>query len=154
MNKKYACYCGLYCRNCAVKVKVEPAAKALYDEMKSAGFEDVIAYIPGGEGFWSFLKGMTDDGMCISCRDGGGNPGCAVRICATEKGVEMCAFCEDYPCGKFDDFLNVSVGYPVLAHDNTLLRDKGWEAWLTLQEGRRKAGYTYQDGKDNASISE
>jgi len=147
MDKQFTCYCGLYCGNCAVKVKVEPAARVLYDEMIAAGFEDVIAYIPGGEGFWSFLKSMTNDGMCISCRDGGGNPGCAVRICAREKGVEMCAFCEDYPCDKFTSFLDASVGYPVLEHDNALLREKGWEAWMELQEGRQRAGYTYHDGK-------
>ena len=148
MNKQFACYCGLYCGHCAVKVKVEPAAKSLYDEMKSAGFEDVISFIPGGEGFWSFLKGMTDDGMCVSCRDGSGNPGCAVRLCAKEKDVEMCAFCEDYPCGKFDAFLEVSVGYPVLKDDNALLRGKGWEAWMALQEARRADGYTYAAGHD------
>jgi len=146
MDKKFACYCGLYCENCAVKVKVEPAAKVLFDEMKSARFEDVISYIPGGEGFWSFLKGMVDSGMCVSCREVGGNPGCAVRICAKEKSVEMCAFCDDYPCDKFAAFLNVTVGYPVLEQDNTLLRDKGWEAWAALQDGRRANGYTYKDG--------
>jgi len=143
MDKKLACYCGLYCGHCAVKVKIEPAAKTLYDEMKAAGFEGVIAYIPCGEGFWSFLKGMTNDGMCVSCRDGSGNPGCAVRICAKEKDVEMCAFCENYPCDKFAAFLDVSVGYHVLEQDNILLRDKGWEAWLALQEGRWEKGYTY-----------
>jgi len=47
MVNKYICYCGLYCKNCAVKVKVEPAAKVLYDEMKKAGFEDIIDMIPG-----------------------------------------------------------------------------------------------------------
>ena len=35
MNQKYTCYCGLTCENCACKVKVEPAAKVLYAEMKS-----------------------------------------------------------------------------------------------------------------------
>jgi hypothetical protein len=88
---------------------------------------------------------MANDGMCISCRDGGGNHGCAVRICAKEKGIDMCALCEDYPCDKFAAFLNVTVGYPVLEHDNALLRDKGWEAWSALQDERRNAGYTYQE---------
>ena len=143
MDKQFACYCGLYCGNCAVKVKVEPAAKVLHNEMKAAGFEDVIAFIPGGEGFWSFLKGMVDTGMCVSCRDGGGDPACAIRICAKEKDVEMCAFCNDYPCDKFDAFLNVTAGYPVLEGDNALLRDKGWEAWGTLQDERKAKGYTY-----------
>jgi len=144
MDKKFACYCGLYCEHCTVKAKVEPAAKVLYDEMKKAGFEDVISYIPGGEGFWAFLKGMTENGMCVSCRDGSGNPGCAVRICAKEKGVEMCAFCEDYPCDKFTAFLNVSVGYPVLEHDNALLLEKGWDTWAALQDERRAKGFTYK----------
>ena len=46
MDKKFACYCGLYCENCAVKVKVEPAAKVLYAEMEKLGFaEIVLAYL-------------------------------------------------------------------------------------------------------------
>jgi len=143
MDRKFACYCGLCCLNCAVKVKVEPAAKVLYDEMKSAGFEEVIAFIPGGEGFWPFLKAMADNGMCISCQDGGGDPGCAVRVCAREKGVEMCAFCTDYPCDKLNVFL---CRNPVLENDNALLRDEGWDAWASLQERRLESGYTYQEG--------
>jgi len=144
IDRMFACYCGLYCEHCAVKAKVEPAAKVLYDEMKSAGFEEVIAFIPGGEGFWPFLKGMVEDGICVSCRDGSGNPGCAVRLCAKERDVEMCAFCEDYPCDKIADFLKVSVGYSVLEHDNALLRDEGWDAWTEIQERRRESGYTYK----------
>ena len=56
MNREYTCYCGLYCENCAVKVKVEPASKVLYDEMKKAGFEDIMQFLPDGDKFWSFLK--------------------------------------------------------------------------------------------------
>ena len=144
MNKKYTCYCGLYCENCAVKVKIEPASKILYEEMKKAGFEEIIHLIPGGGGFWSFLKSMAVDGVCISCREGSGNPGCAVRICAKEKGVEMCALCENYPCGLFDKFFE---GYPILKHDNALLRDQGMEAWSKLQDGRRAISFTYSENQ-------
>ena len=146
MNKKYACYCGLYCENCAVKAKVVPASKTLYEEMKKAGFEGIIHMIPGGDGFWSFLKGMVDSGVCISCQDGSGNPGCAVRICAKEKGVEMCAFCDCYPCEKF---VALFEGYPVLKHDNALLRDEGMDAWSKLQDERRARGFTYTDEAAN-----
>jgi len=142
MDKKYTCYCGLYCGNCAVMAKVEPAAKVLFEEMKKAGFEDIIHFIPGGDGFWPFLKGMAEDGVCISCKDGSGNPGCAVRICAKEKGVEMCAFCQDYPCDKFTAFFS---GYPVLEGDNALLREEGWDAWAKRQLDRRAQGFTYSD---------
>ena len=34
MNKEYTCFCGLYCLNCAVKAKVAPASKVLFEEMK------------------------------------------------------------------------------------------------------------------------
>ena len=141
MDKRYMCYCGLYCGNCAVKVKIEPAAKVLHEEMKQAGFEDIIPMIPGGNEFWAFLKNMIN-GVCVSCQEGSGNPGCVVRICAKDKNVEMCAFCESYPCDKFEKYFE---GYPLLKQDNALLRDEGIEAWAKLQEDRQKNGFTYTD---------
>jgi hypothetical protein len=144
MNEKYICYCGLYCENCAVKVKIEPAAKTLYEEMKKAGFEEIIQFIPDGDKFWAFLKGMTEPGVCISCREGSGNPGCQVRPCAKEKGIEICALCGDYPCEKFEQFFG---NYPVLKSDNQLLREKGREAWAKIQDERREKGFSYTDEK-------
>jgi hypothetical protein len=144
MKKEYICYCGLYCENCAVKAKVAPASKTLYVEMKKAGFEEIIHMITGGDGFWLFLKNMADGGVCISCQDGGGNPGCAVRICAKEKGVEMCALCDNYPCDKFAPFFE---GYPVLKHDNALLRNEGMDAWSKLQDDRLARRFAYTDEK-------
>ena len=144
MDNRYTCYCGLYCENCAVKAKVQPASKVLYQEMKKAGFEEFIQYIPEGNGFWSFLKNMALQGTCSSCREGSGNPGCAVRKCAEEKGVQMCALCEAYPCQAFEKFFE---GYPVLKEDNALLREKGMDAWAKLQDGRREKGWTYSDCK-------
>jgi hypothetical protein len=112
--------------------------------MINAGFEDIIHLIPGGGGFWPFLKDMADNGACPSCRADGGNPGCAVRMCAREKGIEMCALCDSYPCDKFAAFFE---GYPVIKDDNALLREKGMDAWAKLQEGRRANGFTYSDKK-------
>ena len=111
MKKEYICYCGLYCENCAVKSKVEPAAKILHEEMKKAGFEDIIHFIPDGEGFWRFLKAVSEEGACVSCQEGSGNPGCAVRVCAKEKSVEICASCTEYPCERFAEFFEA---YPLL----------------------------------------
>ena len=144
MDKKYSCYCGLYCGNCAVKAKVEPAAKILHEEMKKAGFEDVVPLLPGGDGFWSFLSSMAENGVCVSCRDGSGNPDCGVRVCAEGKDVEMCALCDDYPCDKFTAFFK---GYPMLERDNALLREKGWDTWAELQDKRQAEGYTYSGEK-------
>ena len=142
MNREYVCYCGLYCENCAVKVKVEPASKILYDEMKKAGFEEIIHMIPDGDRFWSFLRGMAVDGVCVSCKSGSGNPGCKVRLCAKEKGIEVCALCEDYPCELFEKYFE---GYPILKHDNAVLREQGMDAWSILQNERRASGFTYAE---------
>ena len=142
MNPKYICYCGLNCENCVVKVKIETAAKTLLEEMKKARFDEIIQFIPGGDKFWPFLKGMVDPGLCVSCKDGSGNPDCAVRICAKEKNVELCALCELYPCEKFEAFFK---GYPVLKQDNLLLKEKGIEEWAKLQDERRETGFSYGD---------
>lgn len=140
MEKQQACYCGLYCENCAVKAKVEPAARVLYNEMQKLGFEEIMPYFPDGDKFWSFLKGMSTEGVCISCKAGSGNPGCKVRQCAKEKNVEMCALCESYPCNLFADFFK---GYPMLEHDNAVLREKGWDAWGKLQDERHAKGFGF-----------
>lgn len=146
MDREYACYCGLYCENCAVKSKVEPAAKVLYDEMAKLGFEGIMPFFPDGEKFWTFLKGISTEGVCISCRGGSGNPGCEVRLCAKEKNIEMCAFCESYPCAHFADFFE---GYPILKHDNAILREKGWAPWGELQDARRAKDFGFAYGKDS-----
>ena len=144
MKQEYICYCGFYCENCAVKVKVEPASKILYKEMKKAGFEDVIHLLPNGETFWSFLKGMAIDGVCVSCQKGSGDPNCAIRKCAKEKGVEMCALCDSYPCEIFNKYFGA---YPLLLSDNAILREKGKDEWSKLQDERQASGFTYP-GKD------
>ena len=144
MDKKYICYCGLYCGNCAVKVKVEPASKVLYKEMRKAGFEEIMPFFPDGNQFWSFLKGMAVEGVCISCKAGSGNPACKVRLCAKEKNVEICALCESYPCEYFTEFFE---SYPILKHDNSVLREKGWEAWSELQDERQARSFTYTENR-------
>jgi hypothetical protein len=140
MDKKYACYCGLCCENCAIKVRVFPAAKTLYDEMRNAGFDDVVNAIPGGDAFWTFLKNIAENWICTSCRDGSGDPGCKIRLCAQEKGVDMCVFCDDYPCALLKDMYGRNT---VIVKDNALLREKGWDAWLKMQDERRARGFTY-----------
>lgn len=146
MKRKYACYCGLYCENCAVKVKVEPAAKTLYKEMSKLGFEGIMSFFPDGEKFGKFLKNMSVDGVCTSCKEGSGNPACKIRLCAKEKNVEMCALCKSYPCKHFTDMFK---GYPKLNKDNTTLRDKGWGAWGKLQDERKAKKFAAAYDKNN-----
>ena len=144
MDKQYMCYCGLYCGNCAVKAKADPAAQVLYAEMKKAGFEEFISMIPDGTEFWRYLKGMADEGTCRSCREGSGYPDCPIRLCAKEKGIELCALCQEYPCEHFDE---MQKAQPSIIADNALLREHGLDAWGKLQDERRARGFTYTDAK-------
>jgi hypothetical protein len=144
MDERYACYCGLYCENCAIKRKVNPAAKVLYNEIKNAGFDQALPMIPGGEGFWKFLSELAELWVCTSCREGSGDPECAVRICAKEKGMEMCAFCKSYPCGHIDKLFR---GHELLYRDNVLLREKGMKEWLKMQNERCAKGFIYTHEK-------
>jgi hypothetical protein len=142
MKKEYICYCGLYCENCAIKAKVGPAAEALYKEMCKAGYESFIDYLPSGTEFWKFLKYTAQNGTCNSCKDGGGDPGCKIRICAREKKVEMCPLCSEYPCAKITDFFGT---HSEVYGDNLLLKEKGMDAWAKMQDERRSKGITFQD---------
>lgn len=140
MDNQYICYCGLYCENSVAKAKIQPCSQAYYDEMTKSRFEEIIHVVPGGDNFWTVLKNLVENGVCRSCREGGGNPDCAIRICAKEKGIEMCASCDSYPCAHFDYFFK---NYPNLIADNALLKEKGMDAWAKLQDERRAEGFTY-----------
>ena len=66
----------------------ESLCRTLVNEMKTAGFEEIIHMISRDrDGFWPFLKDVAENGLCISCREGSGNPGCTIRICAKEKDI-------------------------------------------------------------------
>ncbi|HUM80643.1 MAG TPA: DUF3795 domain-containing protein [Methanothrix sp.] len=49
------------------------------------------------------LDWMTTYTRCAGCRNGGGPPDCAIRICARERGYELCSSCGDLEgCTKFE----------------------------------------------------
>ena len=49
------------------------------------------------------LDWMTTYARCAGCRSGGGPPDCAIRICAREKGYELCSSCADLEgCNRFE----------------------------------------------------
>ena len=89
---------------------------------------------------------MAEDGACVSCKEGSGDPGCSIRVCAKDKGVDMCAFCTDYPCEKIAAFFERN---PALVRDNAILLEKGWDAWLVLQDKRKATGYVFQYDEKN-----
>ncbi|MCL1904994.1 MAG: DUF3795 domain-containing protein [Methanomassiliicoccaceae archaeon] len=142
-EKNFIACCGLWCGNCSFKAKVIPAASILCNEMRNAGFEGIVNMMPNGKEFWTFLKG-TVDSTEITCRGGCGNPSCGIRLCADEKDVEMCAFCDEYPCGAF---AKLSENLPLVSEDNEFLRKNGVDAFIKMQKERRSKGFVYSDHK-------
>ena len=48
------------------------------------------------------LEWMKKYAVCAGCESGGGPPDCTIRICARDKGIELCSFCDDLDsCDNF-----------------------------------------------------
>jgi hypothetical protein len=65
-------------------------------------------FVPGGEVIdWTAmdrgLEWMEKYACCAGCENGGGPPDCTIRICAREKGYELCSSCDELDsCTKFE----------------------------------------------------
>ena len=140
---KLVTYCGLYCNLCSKRRRIPRQASALRASMANEGYEFWGQELPGFNEFWGFLTGLCDpDKACPGCRQGGGPPFCGIRKCARQRGVEICAFCEEYPCKRV---LEIAKGYPTLIADGQRMREIGIEAWIQEQEKRAGAGFAYVD---------
>lgn len=136
-------YCGLYCGLCAQCSRIPQRTKSLREAMQKEGYEHWGQEIPGFKEFWKFLEGLADSEAKRSCRDGTCGPSfCGIRKCAREKGVDVCVFCEEYPCERI---LGLAKGYPTLLADGERMQKIGIEAWIDEQAERRKTGFAYVD---------
>jgi len=143
---KYVTFCGLYCRHCINFARIPQQAAALYNTMDREGYEHFGPYeSPEFNDFWKHLKKLAElDKTNPGCRGGCGDPGCKIRICAKEKGQEICVYCEEYPCDKFEFLVKQ---YPALLGDGKKIKEMGIEAWLHEQEERCRRGYCFSDGR-------
>ncbi len=98
MNKMIA-FCGLICTECQAFLatqKNDDNEKMKVAELWSREFNADI---------------KPEDINCDGCLSGNGRlfnhcKVCEIRKCAQEKGVENCAYCDDYACQKLSNFLN------------------------------------------------
>lgn len=124
-------YCGLYCDDCMAREgRIADLATELERELKKAGFErfvDAVSDVP----FFKALKKYPDfndvldvlkKSRCTkTCKEGGANPACEVRICCKEKGIEGCWVCGEFvECEK----LVFLEGVHGIAHIRNLRRLK------------------------------
>ena len=109
MKTEAVSFCGNYlCSRCAYHrgVFVE-YAKNLYALSQDYKSLRLIAEAAEVFNFDEFLKGLkwlaSQTEPCKGCRRGGGWswwPDCPVRICCTEKQVDLCYQCQEFPCTK------------------------------------------------------
>jgi hypothetical protein len=102
--------CGLYCGDCTNhKGEVADLARDLRKKLREAKFDRTAqALAPVFKEFASYDQCYDTLGAMVrmrcprACRNGGGNPGCPIRKCATEKGIDGCWECGGREsCGKF-----------------------------------------------------
>jgi hypothetical protein len=136
-------YCGLYCGLCSARCRIPRHSRELRDAMAKEGWAEWGTNVPGFTGFWAFLGGIADGESNCSCRERDcGPPFCGIRKCARTRGVEVCAFCSEYPCHRI---LGLAKGYVMMLADGQRMREIGMDAWIAEQEARRASGFCYCD---------
>jgi hypothetical protein len=139
---EFVAYCGLYCGLCAERTRIPERAAALQQAMAEEGWPFWGPTFPDFVEFWRFLEQLGTNGGCPGCRAGGGNPQCPIRICARERGVELCSQCPDLPCEHVEA---LAARYPTLLADNRRLQALGLARWLEEQAERARRGVVYAD---------
>ncbi len=136
-------YCGLYCGLCAQRNRIPKRAEALRESMCKEAWDRWGHDIPNFKEFWSFLNDLAESESRCRCRGGEcGPPFCAIRKCARQKSVDVCPFCDDYPCDRIQ---GLAKGYVTMLADGERMKRLGIGAWIEEQEARRKTGFAYVD---------
>ena len=139
---KLVTYCGLYCKLCAQRGRIPCQANILRETMSKEGYEFWGKEIPGFNQFWTFLNNLCEpEKACPGCRQAE-PPFCTIKKCAQERKVDVCVFCEEYPCKRV---LGIAKGYPTLIADGKKMKEIGMEKWIQEQEERSKTGFAYAD---------
>jgi len=131
-------YCGFYCGDCfGYKGRVADLARDLRKELRACRFDktaEVLSKIPFFKEFadypkcYEVLGGMVKF-RCKSCKAGGADPNCKIRLCCQKKGYEGCWECEIFEtCSKLD-FLKANHGDANIRNLKKIKR-QGTEAFL------------------------
>jgi len=126
---------------CSIVNGIPQAAVQLHEIMQESGWEYYGDQLyPEFQAFWKVLTDLKQmDETSPLCKGGCGDPDCAIRICAKERGLEVCALCEDFPCQLLVDFQR---RYPFLIENGNRIKEIGIEAWLREQDDLVLAGLT------------
>jgi hypothetical protein len=97
-------YCGLNCLTCPIYLATRETDLKKQRQMR----EQVVLAIKEYLGEEKRVEDITD---CDGCKAQGGRlfsscRNCQIRKCASEKGLENCAYCSEYACEKLSKFFD------------------------------------------------
>ncbi len=143
-SRDYLCYCGLNCKICTIVTTIPQDATRLRNTLVKNGMDVFGQEIyEGFSEFWDVLKKMSELAeTCTLCQGTCGDPDCKIRVCAREKGVEVCALCDEYPCDLIREY---DKKYHVLIRYNDRIREIGLDPWLAEMEELAARGITFFD---------
>ena len=104
MSPEMIAYCGLNCITCPIYL----ATREKNPKKQRREREQIVIAIKKYLGEEKQVEDITD---CDGCKAQGGRlysgcQKCQIRKCASEKGLENCAYCSEYPCEKLSKFFD------------------------------------------------
>jgi len=140
-------YCGLYCGACPIKNgQIRDTAKSLQALLSACNYPEwaptMADFVPATRHYSEFEEVLawltTQD--CSGCLAGGGDPQCAIRVCAKEKGLPGCWECAELNCERLQ---RIDQGASVAPENRQRIREVGLEAWLAEQATQVETGFSY-----------
>ena len=120
-------------------------ARELRESLQKEGYDYFYEFVPSMKEtypkFSEFLTRLADTDC--SCRSGiGGPPDCKIRECARQRKIDVCPFCEDFPCSHIEA---LAESYTILIQEGKRMKKIGVEKWIEEQEERARRGFVYAD---------
>ncbi len=115
-EKKMLAYCGLYCEQCSVRTA--------YCEQDCKHLEHFPV---------KFKKDRPDlsDYDCEGCKGRNLCGPCRIKDCASPKGIDSCAECNEFPCEFLKTFENDGIPHHRQAVENLRsIRANGFDVWF------------------------
>ncbi len=123
-------YCGSHCGLCTHRGQLRESARKFCESLRPERTDSPHAAIPGE--FWSLLCSLAAGENQCACRKGScGPPLCGIRRCAQRRGVDLCPYCDEYPCERIIECCKAS---PLLLACGMRIKAIGVEAWIKEQE--------------------
>ena len=97
-------YCGLWCGSCAAgNGAIVEYAREFMELVRTFELEK---WVPKDFDFQEFTKGLESIkamSACPGCQKGGGSPECKIKVCASNKKIVDCGYCDQIrKCTNFD----------------------------------------------------